>query len=339
MQTPLRCLVQFVLMFVCLMALIVLGGQSSPAADPAIQPAKKKILFIAGVPSHPYAQHEFNAGCTLLAKCLNDSGLPVEAVVNKDGWPTDVKTFDGVSAVVMYCDGGDGHMVMKHLDQLDDLAKKGIGIGAIHYGVEVPKGAAGNYFIDWMGGFFETDWSVNPTWTADFKSLPDHPVTRGVKPFAIKDEWYFHMRFPDGMTRVTSILAAVPPASTMLRKKGSDGQMHETDGPHEGNPTVRDEVAKGLPQTMCWVTERPDGGRGFGLTGGHYHWNWGNDNFRKLALNLIAWIAKLEIPADGVPSTTPTVDELMSGMDPKKPLPEFNSEAFQKMLDEWKQND
>src|SRR5215475_1044393 len=132
---------------------------------------KAIILFIAGIPSHPYAQHEFNAGCTLLAKCLNESGLPVEARVTNNGWPTDPKIFDGVS-------------------ELDMLAKKGVGIGAIHYAVEVPKGQAGNYFLDWMGGFFETDWSVNPTWVADFKELPQHPVTRGVKPFAIRDEWY-----------------------------------------------------------------------------------------------------------------------------------------------------
>ena len=296
---------------------------------------KALILFIAGIPSHPYAQHEFNAGCTLLAKCLNESGLPVEARVTNNGWPTDPKIFDGVSAIVMYSDGGDKHMVMDHLDQLDALAKKGVGIGAIHYAVEVPKGRAGNYFLDWMGGFFETDWSVNPTWTADFKSFPDHPVTRGVKPFSIKDEWYFHMRFPESMTRVTPILNAVAPLSTMMRKDPK-GEVREFDGPHEGNPAVRDEVHQGVPQTVCWVVERPDGGRGFGLTGGHYHWNWGNDNFRTLVLNLCAWIAKVEIPANGVSSITPTVDELMSGMDPKKPISDYSRDAFQKQLDEWK---
>jgi type 1 glutamine amidotransferase len=288
---------------------------------------KAIILLIAGTPSHPYAQHEFNAGCTLLAKCLNESGLPVQAIVAKHGWPKDPKVFDGVAGVVMYCDGGDNHMTMQHLDQLDELAKKGVGIGAIHFGVEVPKGKAGSYFMDWMGGYFETDWSVNPTWAAEFKQFPDHPVTRGVKPFAINDEWYFHMRFPENTSRVTPILTAVPPESTMRR----------ADGPHEGNPTVRAEVAKGLPQTMCWVVERPDGGRGFGFTGGHYHWNWGNDNFRKTMLNAICWIAKVKVPDEGVPSKSLTVDELMANMDKKSELPAFNREAFQKKLDEWKQ--
>ena len=114
------------------------------------------------------------------------------------GWPEDASAFDGVDCVVMYGDGGRGHMVMRHLDEMDALAKKGIGIVCLHYGVEVPKGPAGEKFLEWIGGYFETDWSVNPHWTANFSSLPDHPITRGVKPFAINDEWYYHMRFPEG---------------------------------------------------------------------------------------------------------------------------------------------
>ncbi|HZZ30253.1 MAG TPA: ThuA domain-containing protein [Pirellulales bacterium] len=294
-----------------------------PGASAAVP--VKKILFIAGKPSHPYAQHEFNAGCTLLAKCLNGSGLPVEATVANNGWPSDPKVFDGVNAVILYCDGGDKHMAIDHLDDLEALVKKGVGMGALHFGVEVPAGRAGDDFLNAIGGFFETNWSVNPTWKADFKQLPEHPVTRGVKPFAIYDEWYFHMRFPENMAGVTPILSAVPPASTMSRK----------DGPHEGNPTVRAEVSQGVPQVMAWVVQRPDGSRGFGFTGAHYHWNWGNDNFRKLVLNMICWIAKVDVPAEGVTSKTPTVDELMANMDPKPLDAKFDREHFKQMLDEW----
>lgn len=310
---------------ICVLAALI---SSAPSPGQQSSPAKKRILFIAGTPSHGFAQHEHNAGCMLLAKCLNESGLPVEAVVSKNGWPTDKSLFDGASAVVMYCDGGEGHVAMKHLDELESLAKKGIGIGCIHYGVEVPKGPAGDDFVKWIGGYFETDWSVNPEWKAEFKELPKHDVTRGVKPFTIFDEWYFHMRFPEGMKGVTPILSAVPPASTMSRK----------DGPHEGNATVREEVAKNLPQHMCWVAERPDGGRGFGLTGAHYHRNWGNDNFRKLTLNMICWIAKVDVPAAGVPSKTQTADDLLENLDTirgKQVPANFDKAKLQQMVDEW----
>ena len=62
--------------------------------------------------------------------------------------------------------------------------------------------------------FVSSFWSVNPWWTPDFKELPQHDITRGVKPFSINDEWYYHMRFVDGMKGVTPILSAVPPLNT-----------------------------------------------------------------------------------------------------------------------------
>jgi hypothetical protein len=150
---------------------------------------------------------------------------------------------------------------------------------------------------------------VNPHWLADFKTLPKHPVTNGVHPFSTNDEWYFHMRFrTDGKGTLTPILQAVPPESTMSRK----------DGPHEGNPTVRAEVAAGKSQTMSWAYVRPDGGRGFGFTGGHYHKNWGIDDQRKLVLNAIVWTAKGEVPADGVQSHV-TPQDLEANLDYKAP--------------------
>jgi len=60
--------------------------------------------------------------------------------------------------------------------------------------------------------------------------------------------------------------------------------------------------AKGRPETMMWVFERPDGGRGFGFTGGHKHVNWANENQRKVLLNALLWISRVEVPAQGVAS-------------------------------------
>ena len=62
--------------------------------------------------------------------------------------------------------------------------------------------------------------------------------------------------------------------------------------------------------------DRPDGGRGFGFTGGHVHKNWGNDNFRKLVLNALLWTAKAEVPADGAASSV-SEDDLKANLDKK----------------------
>jgi hypothetical protein len=137
-----------------------------------------------------------------------------------------------------------------------------------------------------------------------------------VRPFSIDDEWYFHMRFRPKMQGVVPLLTALPPATTMSRP----------DGTHSGNPAVREEVAKGLPQHLMWARQRPDGGRGFGFTGGHVHWNWAEPNHRRLVLNAVAWIAKVNVPKDGVPSKEVTLADLERNNDEEKPAT-FNQES------------
>jgi putative membrane-bound dehydrogenase-like protein len=282
--------------------------------------SKKKVLFIAGKPSHGYGAHEHNAGCTLLARRLHDAMPNIDTQVVLNGWPQDKSVFDGVDAIVMYCDGGSGHMVNPHLDEVDALAKKGVGIVCLHYGVEVPKGPSGDKFLDWIGGYFEMNWSVNPHWTAKFDKFPEHPISRGVKPFEINDEWYYHMRFRPEMKGVTPILTALPPKETLNRG----------DGTHSGNPDVRKAVLERMePQHVAWAAERPDGGRGFGFTGGHDHWNWGDPNFRKVVLNAIVWAAKAEVPKNGVEDKTVTLPDLEQNQDYPVPA-NFNRDAIKK---------
>ncbi|HVY68972.1 MAG TPA: ThuA domain-containing protein, partial [Verrucomicrobiae bacterium] len=251
------------------------------AKDPA------KIVFIAGPPSHGPGEHEHRAGCLLLQACLQ--GVPgVTTEVYSNGWPANPDdAFAGAATIVVYSDGGPGHPLLQddHLAKIGALMNKGVGLVCLHYAVEPTKEKGETEFLNWLGGCFEVDRSVNPTWLADYSKLPNHPITRGVKPFEIKDEWYFFMRFRDGMHGVTPILGAVPPESTMSRP----------DGPHEGNPAVRAAVKNGDVEYTAWAGERAGGGRGFGFTGGHYHKNWGNDNVRKLVLNAILWTAKVEV--------------------------------------------
>jgi hypothetical protein len=127
-----------------------------------------------------------------------------------------------------------------------------------------------------------------------------------VKPFKINDEWYYHMRFVEGMKGVTPILTATPPDQT----RGKPGVSND----HGGNPEVQKH--KGEPEHMMWAYERPDGGLGFGFTGAHFHKNWGEENFRKVVLNALLWIAKADVPPDGV-SCPLTKAQLAENWDPK----------------------
>ncbi len=266
----------------------------------------KKIVFIAGNPSHGRGQHEHHAGCLLLAKHLQQIKPEYQIDVHRNGWPADPDmAFQDADCVVIFCDGGPRHVVIPHEKQFDAVMDRGTGLVCIHYGVEVPKGPSGDAMLQWLGGYFETNWSVNPHWKARFDTFPEHPITRGVEPFEAQDEWYFHMRFRDNMQGVTPILSAVAPEETMSRR----------DGPHSGNPHVRRAVAAGEPQHVAWASEREGGGRGFGFTGAHFHSNWANDSFRRIVLNAIIWSAHGTVPDDGAVTNTPDKDEIEANLD------------------------
>jgi len=284
--------------------------------------SRKKIVFVAGPATHGYGEHEHPAGCLLLAKLLNESVPEVFATVYR-GWPTDPTAFDNANAVVVFSDGGEGNLIVdKHLDEIDALAKRGLGLAFLHYALELPKGRSGDRMLEWIGGYYEPSWSVNPRWTANFTKMADHPITRGVKPFEITDEWYYHMRFTDKFAKsVTTILEAIPPDST----RGPDGT-------HSGNPTVR--ARKGMPEVVAWAFERPSGGRGFGWTGGHFQWNFAHESYRKLMLNALVWIAGAEVPKQGVVSKMPTLQDLLENLEKPRPA-DFDMAAIERQLAQW----
>lgn len=249
--------------------------------------SKKNVLMIAGKPSHGYGSHEHYAGLKVLETALDGSSENLNVKVVR-GWPENESLVEQADTIVIYCDGGKRHLAIPHLETLRSKLAEGCGLVCIHYAVEMVPGEPGDAWVDMLGGHFEIHWSVNPHWVGDFKTLPSHPITQGVKPFATNDEWYFHMRFKDS-DKVVPILSAIAPPETMRRK----------DGAHSGNPAVRKSVASGEPQTVAWAYERPDGGRSFGFTGGHFHWNWGNDDVRRLVTNAIRWTAKDNIDSKG----------------------------------------
>ena len=293
-----------------LLAFLVLLSIGIPTAIQAETGSGKKIVLVAGRPSHGWGAHEFNAGCLLMQKHLRAQYPELTIEVHLNGWPKDPDSaFKGASTVVIFCNGGQGHIAIPHLADFDKYMEKGVGLACLHYAVEVPIGPPAKHMLKWMGGYFEAHWSVNPHWKAEFTMLPGHEITNGVKPFSAQDEWYYHMRFVEDTKGLTPILSAHPPKETLKRK----------DGPHSGNPHVRKAVASGEIQHVGWAYDRPTGGRGFGFTGLHFHNNYKNDDFRKLVLNAIIWTAGMKVPEKGVESPTPTDAELDANQDYPKP--------------------
>jgi len=326
---------------------LLLGMVTATAAD-------KKIVLIAGRPSHPPGMHEFRAGCLLLKSCL-DQVAGIQCVVYSNGWPSIDQSrdplvhgpvgvtvpdsnggtardeaLDGADAVVIYADGGAAHPVLQgnHREILERLARRGVGLGFMHYAVEIPSTNGGPQFLDWVGGYYEHLYSCNPIWSPDYRKFPDHPVTRGVQPFRNRDEWYFNVRFrAPGQAADASLLGAAPAQvgqlTPILVAKPSE-QVRQGPYVYPKGPYPHIVDARGRDETMMWTYERPDGGRGFGFTGGHTHANWGDPNQRKVILNALLWIAKADVPSQGVESTV-TPQQLQVNQDPKeKPKPQHS---------------
>lgn len=274
----------------------------------------KNILFLAGPKSHANGEHEFEAGCKLLAEALNESELDVEAKVYHPGWPKDESIFEGVDACIIYADAG-GRFGEKY-DVLDKLVKDGMGIMFMHYGVHPSKDVGEKYFKPWIGGYMDDHKSVNPHWIADLKANKKLPIANGLpETFPAYDEFYYAMNFAEGHNGECGCCGAavtgVPEPKRMIRyinmwnKNGEEGF--------------------GKPQKLMWYKDTPvaEGGRGIGFVGGHYHKNWAIDEFRKMVLNAIVWTARGEVPKFGVPSAPISKDKLNEGLAQPIELPDY----------------
>lgn len=268
----------------------------------AAMAAEKEIVFIAGDRSHASGEHEFRAGCLLLARALNEeSGLDVRATVVGSDWPVKARgTLEQADAIVIYCDASSG--IAGEWEFLDGLAKQGKGLMFMHYAVHPSKENADAWQRSWVGATMEDDFSVNPHWVAKLEVNQDHPIARGLpEDFEAFDEFYYNMRFQEDREAVLDLVTAVPTRDRMRRYinmwswRGAEGM--------------------GKEQTLMWGVRRDDGGRGVGFVGGHYHKNWALDRFRTVVLNAIVWTAGMEVPEGGVKSSPVTEDELNENLD------------------------
>ena len=165
---------------------------------------------------------------------------------------------------------------------IERLMNRGCGFITIHFSTFI-RDKEGEQVLDWVGGYFdwqgdagEKNWySSIKTLSTDIKreSLGKHPITNGVEPFTLKEEFYHNIRFRKDDERLMPILTI-----SELETEKENGKV------------------------VTWAIEREDGGRGFGTTMGHYYENWENDNYRKLLLNAIVWTAGAKVPKKGVKS-------------------------------------
>ena len=213
-------------------------------------------------------------------------------------------------ALIIYADGHQFHPANAHLPVLKTFLDAGKGLTVLHWAT----GIGAEHSALWRtitGAGFEAQYSVSRIWTANF-TMPGepHPILRGVNPFRLHDECYFHLHFDIG-DATKHLLTALPP-DDLLEKTGETA--------FEGNGLARASIIERKePQTVAWAYDRPQGGRAFGFTGGHFHWSWARSDVRRMVLNGIAWSAGLDIPEKGLESPAPTAARMLENLSGANP--------------------
>ena len=226
---------------------------------------KTKVLFVGKEPDHPFGTHMYMHTGNVLSKCLALTD-GVKTVVSQ-GWPTDGRVLEGVSTIVVYASPAAELLLdAPHRDQVDALMKKGVGLVTIHWASSVRKKnleRIGPKWLSYLGGTWVSNVGLHTGKSLLKQPQPEHPICRGWKEYEIHDEYYLNPTITDKATPLLQV------------------------------------TAKDKPVVVGWSYERPDGGRSFGTTLGHFYHNFQHEAFRRMIVNAILWSAHVEIPQNG----------------------------------------
>ena len=236
---------------------------------------RTRILIITSELDHPYGSHMYEFDSQLLASCLSKH-RGVEVKVRK-GFPEDEKELQGIDAIVFFSKPA-GEVVLdpKNHEKFARLMKTGAGFVAIHWGTgvgyskraELPE--TRDAYKNILGGWFARPPCGVSIGESRLEQLDRrHPISRGWWDFDLRAEYY------------------------------TDVILHD-----HAQPLISAKV-DGKDQVLAWTFQRADGGRSFGTTLGHFHYNFMRPPFRRMVVNGILWGAGHRIPAGGARITLP----------------------------------
>ncbi|HYG78283.1 MAG TPA: thioesterase [Planctomycetota bacterium] len=262
------------------LSLLAADDENIPLEVDSPDPKLAKIVIVAGNQAGNI-QHQYWAGSVCIAKMLRQTpGVHVTLV--RGGWPKNPAIFDNARAIVLNLEGGEGGVIhpLTESGRMEILGKAlegGVGLATFHKAAALPPDL-GQLMINWQGAFYDFKKGNKGHWTVAFNTFPDHPVTRGVKPFTLNDGYCVGLTFGPDSKGLTPILYA---------PKG------------KGKEALAAETSTDKKDITAWTFERADSGRSFGFTGLHSHRYFELESIRKLVVNGILWTAKIDIPAEG----------------------------------------
>lgn len=220
----------------------------------------KRLLLIAGNPDgHPPQTHEYVAGLKVLHELLQNRGdITLRTVIADDTWDDGPELLDGTDGIVLFRSEGAKWCSANEarLKALQRLAERRGGFTVLHWGMGTKTAEPVANFTALFGlchGGPDRQYRVLET---KLTPVGEHPITHGLQPITVHDEFYFALKTP-----------SIKPTPQPLLQVDIDGQ----------------------PQTVSWAWERPDGGRSFGFSGLHFHEHWQRPEYRKLVQQGVLW--------------------------------------------------
>lgn len=224
-----------------------------------------RVLLIGHQPDHPWGSHMYLHTAGMLAKCLELNG-DIQTTIS-DGWPKDESQLADVDTIVIYTSPA-AELLLDgpHRQQVLDMMQRGCGLVTIHWASTVKQENLDRLGPAWMqllGGTWISNVGLS-TDTSRLKQLkPEHPISRGWSEYEIRDEFYLNPRITDEATPLLQV------------------------------------STRGQDVVVGWAYERPNGGRSYATTLGHFYDNFQREEFRRAIVNAILWTAQREVPAGG----------------------------------------
>lgn len=229
--------------------------------------APHRILLLSQSPDgHPAGSHEYAYGQAILTQLLQPiEGIEV-TISKADGeWPEGPELLRKADTVVLFVSEG-GRWIdedPRRQQAFFELADRGGGIVGLHWALgcksESHIPTATRLFGACHGG---ADRKYQVT-TTNVTLTESHPITAGLKSWRIHDEFYYRLKRTDRGGELRSLVTV------------------DVDG---------------SPEMVGWAWSRPDGGRSFGFTGGHFHDHWLRPDYQRLFVQGILWAAKQPVP-------------------------------------------
>jgi hypothetical protein len=232
-------------------SLLLVSGASAPAGEGEGK-VTRLLLLAQGPDGHPKGTHEYVAGQTILDQCLRNVPRLERTIVKADGdWPEGPDVIAKADGVVLFVSEGARWISTNPARRaaFAELAKRGGGLTVLHWGMGTKAAEHVEPFVALFGAchggpdrkykFLETQVRI---------AAPDHPATKGLADFTIKEEFYYKL-----VPLLTAYIDLEKPMVAWAWERSDGGRSLGYSGCHYHDNWSRPEYRRFISQAVLWT--------------------------------------------------------------------------------------